>query len=486
MQHVVGQAEEASGKTIWFWNSIRSGAEIVWRRANLSSFILPCLAGIVFGFLCLVSPLLAVVLGLGIIVFVTSASKPIILCYLVIAAVVLTSGIERGRLFPLLSGNEVSLLGAVALALLLVLSDTRRTTVVTKYFGLAFIVLIGGTVLIPIAIYLLQGTQLTIDNAFKMVSPIQYFLLFWLFAVLPESEGDRRRIIWWMLAFGLVVAVVGLLQGLGIGFVNQLLDSLYTSSHESVAARAGRVTSLLGAWNSLGIFMMTIIFICWAILSEIDQPIRRLLIMGVMALSVLCLIASGSYAGIIGSLIGLVLIQILRQREARSISILIMGFIGIILSILLFYPLLQPLIEKRLAYQFSYGGPVPQTLLYRTEVWSAIFIPAIQQHFPWPVYPTVPSYYAWQFAESQYLSLLFRTGLAGFVGFVTWISITLVWLYRRYRRSGGFDKAIASATLALIAVLVIAGFTNEVFSFAGTIDYLWIMLALVANSKGKI
>ncbi len=116
-------------------------------------------------------------------------------------------------------------------------------------------------------------------------------------------------------------------------------------------------------------------------------------------------------------------------------------------------------------------------------VWREIFIPAIQIHFPWPVYPKVPSYYAWQFEESQYILLLFRTGLAGFISYLAWIGTTIVWLFRSYRGVHGFDRAIASAALTLIIVLVIAGFTNEVFSFSGTIDYLWIMVALVANSR---
>jgi len=42
---------------------------------------------------------------------------------------------------------------------------------------------------------------------------------------------------------------------------------------------------------------------------------------------------------------------------------------------------------------------------------------------------------------------------------------------------------MANAALVLVIVLSIAGFTNEVFSYAGVADYLWIMLALVANSQ---
>lgn len=486
MQQDVNQMEGATGKASWLWNGSQFGTQNLLHSANFGNFIAPCLTGIVFGLLCLISPMLAVALCLVIIVFIFALSRPIILCYLVICATILTSGMERGRLFPVLSGNEVSLLGALAITLMIVLSDRNRKVVVTPYFGMAFIVLVGGTVIAPITIYLLRGAQLNLGNSFKMVGLVQYFILFWLFTALPQNEGDRRKIIWWMLGLGLLVAVVGLLQGFGVGIVNRLLTSFYSSSHVGMAAKAGRITSLLGSWNSLGIFIMSIIIICWAVLFDIEHTSGRLLIMGIMALSVLCLIASGSFAGIIGTVLGLFVIQLLSGRGARTMPIFILGFIGVILAALVFYPFLQPLIEKRMGYQYRYGGMVPETLLFRFKVWSEVFIPAIRQYFPWPVYPTVPSTYAWQFEESQYILLLFRTGLAGFIGYLTWIAITVGWLYKSYQRSTGFNKSIASAALAIVLMLAIAGFTNEVFSFSGTIDYLWMMLALIANSTEKI
>jgi O-antigen ligase len=485
MQQVVNQPNKVGRNPTWFWNSSRIGWRINWNISDPSSIILSCLLGVVVGLLFLVSPVLALGLGLAIIIFAISLAKPIILCYLVISAIVLTSGIERGRLVPMLSGNEISLLGAGVIALLIILTEKRRKIAIPKYFWVAFIVLIGGTVIIPIATYLLQGTQLGFSNAFKMVGPIQYFMLFWLFAAIPENESDRRKIIWLMLGMGFIVAFVGLLQGVGIGPVDRVLATLYASSHEAMAARAGRVTSTLGSWNTLGIFMMTIILMCWAVLFEFKQQSSRLIIMGIMAISVLCLIASGSYAGIIGVMIGLLFLQLINPRGKRSMPILIGGIIGIALAIIVFYPYVQPLIEKRLNYQYREGGWVPQTLGYRFKVWREIFIPAIKQHFPWPVYPTVPSYFAWKFEESQYILLLFRTGLVGFISYLTWIGVTIAFLYRRFKESAGFDKSIASAALALIIMLVIAGLTNEVFSFAGAVDYLWIMLGLVASSMEK-
>ena len=333
------------------------------------------------------------------------------------------------------------------------------------------------------AIFLLQGIQLTLDNAFKLFSQGRNFLVFLLFVALPTGAADRRKLVWWMLAFGVVVAVVGLAQAAHIGIVERLLSNWYASGQQTVAGEAGRVTSLLGAWNSLGIFMMTISLMGVAVLFEVDQPIARFLIVGAIAIVLLCLVASGSYAGVIGLGIGFVFMQLVSRRMGRSVP-LIMTAIFVALPLVGFlYPFLQPLVEHRLTEQFSYGGWVPQTFVYRLMLWETIFIPAIRAHFPWPVYPTVPSYYAWQWEESQYILLLFRTGLPGFVSYLAWIGVTMRWLFVRFRDSLGVDRALALAALTLTMVLVIAGFTNEVFSFSGTIDYLWIMLALVANAK---
>lgn len=486
MSQVLDQKKNDLGKMSWPREHIGHGIRDVIPILKSSRLILPILAGIVLGFVCLVSPLLGVALVLGFLFLLVALANPVILCYLVISAIVLTSGIERGRLFPLLAGNEVSLLGALGIAVLITQINLRRKITLPKYYWWALITLIGGVVIIPLVIYLLMGIRLTISNTFKMVAPIQYFLLFWLFTIIPKGESDRRKIVWWLLAFGLLVAIVGILQGVGIGFVDRILANLYASSHEEMAVRAGRITSLLGSWNSLGLFMMTIIFLGWAILFEVKQLQGRLFIMGVMALALLCLIASGSFAGIIGLVSGFFFLQFLSQHKTRSLAFLLIGTFVAILSIILLYAYLQPLLDKRLNYQFGQGGLVPHTLEFRFKVWREIFIPAIKKHFPWPVYPVVPSYYAWRFEESQYILLLFRKGLIGFLGFLAWVVLTLTWSYRRYRNSQGFDKAIASVAFTITGVLVIAGFTNEVFSFAGTVDYLWILLALIANSTENI
>lgn len=464
----------------------RSGLEPKRLWASLRSYGMAGLAGGAAGLLLLISPWVALVLVLGGVLLGIGLSKPINLCYLLIITIAFTSGIERGRLIPLFMPNEVLLLLAVGIVFLLALVDPGRKMHAGRYFFLAFVLLVGGMVVAPIAAYIAQDTELTINNAFKMVAPIQYFLLFWLFAVAPQDEKDRRRAVALMLICGGLIAVVGLLQAAHVGVVESLLENFYASSHEDMAANAGRVTSLLGAWNNLGILMMFTVLAGLVVLPEISHPVIRAGTMGLMVLSALCLVASGSFAGILGVVMGIPLSQALARRRMNTLPILILCSIGVVIALLFFEPLLQPLVSRRLSYQYEDGGLIPHSLTYRFWVWQDVFLPPILEHLPWPVYPTVPTYYDWQYEESQYILLLFRTGLSGFVGFVGWLALTAAWLYRRLRQSSGFTHAMVNVALTFIIVLSIAGFTNEVFSFAGSTDYMWMLLGMVANSTGDL
>lgn len=460
-----------------------TGALLAWRRANLRSHILAGLVGVGIGLLCLISPWLAVGVVLGVTSCIVALSKPIVLCYVVVAVIALTSGMKRGQLFPLLRPNEVGLFLSGGVAFLVILANKRRHITGSRYGSTAFIVLISGTVIIPVVFYLLRGTQLTTDDAFRLLAPLQYFLLFWLFAALPESESDRRKLIQCMLLCGSIVAAVGLMQMASVGFVTELLDRWYASSLGAVATAAGRTTSLMAAWNVLGIYLMVNLLIAWAILPSISEVLSRVSMLVTITLSAACLVASGSFAGILGLITGVLVIEVLRRRRMREVPILRLAVAGVAIGICSFQPILQPLIRQRLDFQFRHGGMVPQTLLFRFQVWRDIFWPPIRQNFPWPVHPTIPATFAWQFGESQYLMLLFHTGFVSLLAHLAWVGITLAWLYRRLRKSDGFLRAIVASTFAILVVLSIAGLTNSVFTYSGAADYLWIMLALVAGSK---
>jgi hypothetical protein len=459
------------------------------QRGSVPAYILAGLIGLGLGLVCIISPLLGLVAVLGIAFVLVALSKPIVLAYLMIAVTTLAGGMQRDRIIPILSPNEVSLLLTVALILPAFLLTKQRPNKDTKSIVLAFVILVGGTVFIPVAGFLLRGISLDINNAFKLVAPIQYFLLFWLFVFVVNTDIERRRLVQWMLVCGSIVAVVGLLQAARVGFVINILNNWFSSTHlnDSLESGAGRITSLLGAWNALGMFMMVCVILAWSVLPVTKGKFNIAIVITTMVLCGLTLIASGSFAGNLSMVAGIALVLILTKRTRKMVLFLIFAVLGLALIFLIAQSILRPLVEQRIAFQFEDGVDlVPQTLAYRFDIWRDVFIPPIRDHFPQAVYPKVPATYTWLFEESQYIMLLFRTGLAGFVAHLVWVGIIVFWLFRRLRQSDGYMKSLIASAMTVVLVLSIAGFTNAVFNYSGSIDYMWILFALVASSKGVL
>lgn len=443
------------------------------------------LVGIILGLICLVSPLLGLVAVLGAAFCLIALSRPILLGYLMIAVTTLAGGMQRNRLIPILTPNEISLVLTVGMLLppFLILKQPPSDS---KAVRNAFLILVLGTVFIPVVNFLLRGISLDLDNAFKLIGPIQYFLLFWAFTMIARRESDRRRLIQWMLICGAIVALVGLLQAARVGFIINILNNWFSSIHldDSLSTDVGRITSLIGAWNALGMFMMVCVFIAWAMLPVIEGKRNKAIALACLVLCILTLIASGSFSGNLGIAIGLLLITILTKRVKKMVPILFVSIIAIALFLLLAQSFLLPVIEQRLAFQFEGNDTlVPSTLSARFDIWRDVFLPPIAQSFPQPVYPKVPANYPWLYEESQYIMLLFRTGLVGLLSHLAWVGIIVVWLFRRFQQSTGFTQHLAVSVLTIVVVLSIAGLTNAVFSYSGSIDYMWILFALVANSK---
>lgn len=458
------------------------------QRGSVSTYILAGLLGLGLGLVCIISPLLGLVAVSGIAFVLVALSKPIVLAYLMIAVTTLAGGMQRGAVIPILTPNEVSLLLTVGLILPAFMLSKQHRDKDTKAIFVAFFILVVGTVFIPVAGFLLRGIPLDLNNAFKLVAPIQYFLLFWSFTFIVNKEIERRRLVQWMLICGSIVAVVGLLQAARVGFIINILGNWFSSAHldDSLASGAGRITSLLGAWNALGMFMMVCVVLAWAVLPVTKGKLNLAIVISSMVLCGLTLIASGSFAGNLSMAAGITLILILTKRTRKMVLVLIVGVLGLALVFLIAQSILRPLVEQRIAFQFEDGiNLVPQTLAYRFDIWRDVFFPPIRDYFPQAVYPKVPIDYAWLYEESQYIMLLFRTGLAGFVAHLAWVGIIVFWLSRRLLKSDGFMKSVTASALTIVLVLSIAGFTNAVFNYSGSIDYMWILFALVASS-GKV
>ena len=448
-------------------------------QTQVEPYLWACLFGVAIGATSFISPLIpaGAILGAG--AAVLALSRPVVMCYALIAAVTFLSAMPRGGFVPMLIPNEPLLIGSAGLAFFIVLLRRERVRI-SRFVSSALGVMVLGTAVIPVLAYYARAFPLGIGEVLNLLAPIQYILLMWLFARLPRSEEDRYKLIQFMLLCASVVAIIGLLQAMGVSAITNLISVVYDSYHVRDAAEYGRVTSVLGAWNSLGNYLMLNLLIVFSLYGyEKRGKWGNLNLLATLAFSGACLLATGSFASLGGLAAGLVIIKFFDRRGIKLLFLLVIGMmVGAFL--------LQDLIIGRLDYQFGGSGDslLPSPLAYRIKVWAEVYFPIIGRNPLWGLTPTF-SDLGWPWAESQYLYLLVRSGLVSLVAHLLYVIFLMTWAYRRIRQSDGLNRAMAIALFALLAMLNIMGFTNEVFTSSGVIDYMWIMIGLFAVAPSK-
>ena len=433
------------------------------------------IVGAALGVLSLVSPLIAVGLIAGVVFAALAFARPVMLCYVLVAAVVFLSGMPRGGLVPLFIPNEPLLAAAAGFTfvVLLLRRDGRR---LPNAVIAALLFMILGTAIIPVLMYYVRDFPLSTSDIFSLVAPAQYALIVWIFASLPRDDDDRYRIVHFMLICGSIVAAIGLLEAIRVPFVVSLIRDFYPNVHFNTAAELGRITSIMGAWNSLGNFLMINLIM---VLALHGYPSRgKWGSINLIVNLILCgaaLLASGSYASLGGLALSLVLVKTFDRRGWQIIFLLLlgMGLMGVFL---------QDLIVERLNYQFGSGSLVPQTLEYRFKVWNEIYLPLIAKSPLWGITPTFAGRITWAWAESQYFYLLVRSGLVSLIAHLAYVGILAAWAFKRFRTAFGSDmtRPLGIALFALLTVLSLMGITNEVFTNSGAVDYMWMLVGLIA------
>ncbi len=447
---------------------------------DLQPYLLALALGATLGLASVVSPLAGlaiIVVGVGLLVILRN---PLLLLYMHALAVVWLSGVPRDHLIPILRPNEPLLALAAGMGFIIIILRHSKTRAPTQIIT-AIVVLALGTSILPVLLYALRGFRIGISELFSLLGPLQYLVVTWLFANLPRSQAERMQVLQVMIAGVTMVALVGILEALGVGFVHSFIAFMYPSIHQSQAADVGRVISILGAWNSLGNFLMISMLFMWMLLPTLKTPLYRYNTIIALGLSAFCLLASGSFASIIGLVIAFGISRIFERRGLRQMAYMLGGLV--VAGIIMF-----PLIAPRFEYQFGEDGSrgfVPQTLTYRFYLWETIFLPALERNnnWIWGINPNLTGgVFTWAWTENQYLYLLVRSGVISLIGHLLWVAITAAWLYRRAKHSTGLARVLSVSLFSLLCALTIMGMSNEVFTNSGSIDYFWMLLGIAVKA----
>lgn len=449
---------------------------LVQKPSFIRDFVIAAAFGIILGAALIVSPFVALVLILGLAAGYIVLTRPMWMIYLLLVAIPLTSGMPRGQLLPFLKPNEAILVLAFGITFLAV-SVAIKQQEMPGWVIFASLLLIAGTAIAPVVSFYARGWSLDLPLILRFVAPIQYLLLFWIFANLPGNRLPRERILQLIFLMASVVALIGLLQAIRVPFIVNFLDTWYPSEQLDASAAAGRITSVFGAWNVLGTFMLFNLLLLTALQGQ-KQANKLYALNAVVSaiLSLFCLIATGSFASIFGLVFGYVLIKLFEPKGLGAIiPFLLVGVIAVIV--------LSPFISARLAFQFTGDGSIlPRTLVDRFDIWTGIYLPLIEKNPLWGTRPDMEGL-TWAFAESEYINLLFRSGLVSLIAHVGWVGIMLAWLRREIRINHDTTRKLAIFLFVMLITLSIMAFTNPVFTYSGTIDYLWIVLGLLVNMR---
>jgi hypothetical protein len=423
-----------------------------------------------------IAPLYALVAVLLLGVVACVCRWPAIGAFMIVGLTPLTAGINRDSAIPLLRPNEaiVLLVGVTLVARGVVGLRTGRLPKPRLGAVEASIVLLAVcSSVVPLLWMAIHQQQITSDD-------LLYALVLWkflgLYAVIRLSVTTDRQILsclWISVAAACIVAVVAIVQALGLFGVPKLLATLFAPFGYSDAfqARGSATLGLPAATADLMIYNLAIVGGIWARTHR-----HRALLAASAGLLVLGALSAGEFSSVIGLLVGIVCIGI-ATNSARLLKVLVPA--ALVGSVLVW-----PVLAVRLGgFQSASGLPVSWTSRVQNlqnYFWPQLFA---DWNFVLGVRPaarvavaTQGTGYVW--IESGYTWLLWGGGIPLLASFVFFVVAAAKRGWRMAR--GSADAAGIAGTALFVAVVVTAVLMvfDPHLTYRGSGDAMFILAAL--------
>jgi len=403
---------------------------------------------------------------------------PALGAFLIIGLTPLTAGINRGSAFPLLRPNEAIVLiaGVVLVARGVVrLRSGQLPRLRVGVVEVSIVLLAVCSSFLPLLWMAVRQEQITTDD-------LLYSLVLWkflgLYAVIRMSVTTEREILaclWISVATASIVAVVAIVQSLGLFGVPRFLSTFYApfGYTDAFQARGSATLGLPAATADLMIYNLAIVGGMWSRTHR-----HRILLTGAAGLLVLGALSAGEFSGVIGLVVGIVCIAVV-THSARLLKILVPA--GLMGSVLVW-----PVLAIRLGgFQSVSGLPVSWT--ERVQNLQNYFWPQLfaDWNFLLGVRPaarvavaTQGTGYVW--IESGYTWLLWGGGIPLFASFVFFVVATAKRGWRTARGSAGAAGIAGTALFVAVVVTAVLMVFDPHLTYRGSGDAMFILAALVA------
>jgi hypothetical protein len=423
----------------------------------------------------LVEGILAMVVAAG---FAFTVTRPVVLGYLLVAIVPITSGVARGVPVPGLRISEALIVAGAAVVLVRTAGDRDRRWQWIDWVAFGFVGL-------HVALSLLGGVlndALTSEGMQLVIGPVQYFLLFRVVRATLQTPAERRTGLRLLMLATIPVSILAIAQYVGVPGAQELVEQITRSGVFDLwtYSQQPRATGPFESWHPLAGYLFLPICVGIALLAEDDRSVMsRSLTFLVLAIAGLALLVSQTLNVLAGLAMVAVVIAVVTGRFMRILAPLAaVAAIGA----LVFGPVLLSRVASQESWDGS-GGAAPQTLTYRMEVWTDQYLPAIAETWMTGYGPEIPPSIEWRSTESLYFTLMLRGGVVLLVTYAALVVVAVAKSWAVRRSPDGARRVAAVALIGSAVALVPMQAVFPYFTASGMPQVWWILLAFVAGSS---
>ena len=445
------------------------------------------LAASMVGGVVALSPSLTVIIALSLVGVIVSGLiivlRPLWILYGLVLLLPLISGVERGKLLPMLRPNEPLLLIAMVMFILSP-KKIKRNMEFTR-IGLVIVpYLLFGSV-VPLLVYFLRGGAIDYSNLMPFLAPWQYFMLYCLIVALGVTVSQARRCLQLLTLAGVIIALVAILQMMRVKVVTSVLTTYYYSGHLMRVEKWGypRTTSLLANWHGTGVFLSfsALVLLTYHIAGS---KLFRSWIAGLFLMLLIAgMITTTSITSLVVLGLGMIIILLVSKRIKAKWLLLFVPLILLIASFI-FSDQISAQLEKQFADPHSL---VPRSITYRIGNWRDEFAPIVKKYWLFGYGAKLPEdFVSVPSEDSQFVYMLLKGGILYVVAFLLFITLVIHRLWVFYRRATTPKAGALFLTAAtLFVVIVPACFLQAYMTYSGVAEYLWILLGLSIAVQNK-
>ncbi|MEJ8278284.1 hypothetical protein [Pseudonocardia spirodelae] len=421
-----------------------------------------------------VAPAVAAALGL----LVLTARVPAAATWIYLGALPFLSGIDRGRLVPLVRPNEALLVLLVAGVLAGAYLRRLRGVPLRLRFGpldapLALFLVVG-TVWPPVSL-LLRGHDPSAGDLAALLPLVKLTGLLLLARTTVVTPSQRRWLFRVVVGSAVVVAVVAVLQTLGFPPVLHLLGTLWTSS-ESPVDMSERGTTMFASSIATGDHL--VLAVALLVGAAARGMVGRRTAVATGAVLAAGILATGQFSSWAAAAVaGVVLVRRYPPRWPRASRL--------VPAVLLLVAVGAPAVLTRLS---EFGGEfgVPRSWLGRWDNLTSFYLPRIDLSAvllgisPNSVLPAPETWREQIYLEFGYLQLLWVGGVALPAAFAV-LSWHVVRRCAVLVHDPGEVGVAATAVLAAWWVVLILSVIDIHLTLRGTGDVLFVLLGIVGR-----